>query len=99
MFYYIVQPRTPPFPIGLVKIKSGFTVRLVETGLGSWVRVVAVISVDDYLFWLSQTWPVTLMIKKWVFFGCTVLPGSKETELGSSSQEASPSASKNTGIV
>ena len=50
MFYYIVQPRTPPFPIGLVKIKSGFTVRLVENGLGSWVRVVAVISVDDYPF-------------------------------------------------
>ena len=50
MFYYIVQPRTPPFTIGLVKIKSGFTVRLVETGLGSWARVVTVISVDDYPF-------------------------------------------------
>ena len=31
--------------------------------------------------------------------GCTVLPDSKETKLGSSNQEASPSAGKNTGIV
>ena len=29
----------------------------------------------------------------------TVLPDSKETELGSSNQEASPSAGKNTGVV
>ena len=34
-----------------------------------------------------------------MFSGCTVLPDSKETELGSSNQEASPSAGKNTGIV
>ena len=34
-----------------------------------------------------------------MFSGCTVLPDSKETELGSSDQEASPSASKNTRIV
>ena len=34
-----------------------------------------------------------------MFSGCTVLPDSKETELGSSDQEASPSAGKNTGIV
>ena len=32
-----------------------------------------------------------------MFSGCTVLPDSKETELGSSNQEASPSAGKNTG--
>ena len=32
-----------------------------------------------------------------MFSGCTVLPDSKETELGSSDQEASPSASKNNG--
>ena len=31
--------------------------------------------------------------------GCTVPPDSKETELGSSDQEASPSAGKNTGVV
>ena len=31
--------------------------------------------------------------------GCTVLPDSKETELGSSNQEISPSAGKNTRIV
>ena len=31
--------------------------------------------------------------------GCTVLPDSKETELGSSNQEVSPSAGKNTRVV
>ena len=31
---YIDQLRTPYFPIGLVKIESGFIVRSVETGLG-----------------------------------------------------------------
>ena len=34
-----------------------------------------------------------------MFFGWTVLPNSKETKLGSSNQEASPSASKNTILV
>ena len=34
-----------------------------------------------------------------MFSGCTVPSDSKETELGSSDQEASPSAGKNTGIV
>ena len=34
-----------------------------------------------------------------MFSGCTVLPDSKETELGSSNQKSSPSAAKNTGIV
>ena len=50
MFYYIKQPRTPPFPNELVKTESGFIVRSVETGLGRWKLVVAVISVDAYLF-------------------------------------------------
>ena len=48
MFYYIDQPRTPSFPIGLVKTESDFIVRSVETGLGR--CVVAVISVDAYPF-------------------------------------------------
>ena len=34
-----------------------------------------------------------------VFSGCTVPSVSKETKLGSSDQEASPSAGKNAGIV
>ena len=34
-----------------------------------------------------------------MLYGCNVLPDSKESELGSSNQEASPSAVKNTGIV
>ena len=33
-----------------------------------------------------------------MFFGFTVSPVSKETELGSSNQETSPSVNKNTGI-
>ena len=34
-----------------------------------------------------------------MFSGCTVLPHSKETELASSDQKASPLAGKNTGVV
>ena len=34
-----------------------------------------------------------------MFSGCTVPPYSKETELGSSDQDASPSTGKNVGIV
>ena len=49
MFYHIGQPCTPSFHIGLVKSESDF-VRSVETGLGRWMLVVAVISVDAYPF-------------------------------------------------
>ena len=38
-------------------------------------------------------------MREWVFSGCTMSADSKETELGSSNQEASPSAGKNAGIV
>ena len=48
--FYIDQLRTPSFPIGLVKTEPGFIVRSVETGLGRWKLVVAVISVDAYHF-------------------------------------------------
>ena len=48
MFYYIDQHHTPSFPIGLVKTISDFTVRSVETGLGRWMLVLPVISVDAY---------------------------------------------------
>ena len=34
-----------------------------------------------------------------MFPGCTVLPDSKETELGSNNQEVSLSAGENTGVV
>ena len=56
------------------------------------------ISVDGYPF-LSQTWPVLLRTQEYVCSGCTVLRDSKETKLGSSRQEASPSGGKNTGEV
>ena len=38
------------FPIGLIKTASDFVVRSVETGLGKWKLVVAMISVDIYPF-------------------------------------------------
>ena len=45
------QPASHPiFSIGLVKTESGFIVGSVETGLGRWTLVVAVISVDAYPF-------------------------------------------------
>ena len=94
MLYYIDQSCTSSFRIGLVKTESDLIVRSVVTGLGRWMLVVAVISVDAYLFWLSQTWPVTLRIQEQVFSGCTVLPNNKETKLGISNQEASPLAGK-----
>ena len=34
-----------------------------------------------------------------MFYGCTVPPDSKETELASSDPEGSPSASKNSEVV
>ena len=40
-----------------------------------------------------------MRILEHVFSGSTVPPDSKETELGSSDQEASSSAVKNTGVV
>ena len=50
MCYYIDQSHSPSFPIGLVKTKSDFVVRIVETGSGRRMLVVALISVDAYLF-------------------------------------------------
>ena len=73
MFYYINQPCTPSFPIGLVKTESDFIVRSIETGLGKSMLVVVLI---------------TLWIQEYVSFGCSVLPDSKETELRSSDQDA-----------
>ena len=48
--FYIDQFRTLSFPIWLVKTKSGFIVRSVDTGLEWWTLVVAAISVDAYPF-------------------------------------------------
>ena len=48
--FYINQLHTPSFPIGLVKTESGFIVRSVETGLGRWMLVEAVIILDGYPF-------------------------------------------------
>ena len=46
--FYIDYLRTPSFLIGLVKTESDYVVRSVETGLGRWTLVVAVISIDPY---------------------------------------------------
>ena len=93
--FYIEQLCTPSFPIGLVKTESAFIVRLVETGSGRWMVVVAVICVDANIFFGF----LTLRIKEQVFSGCTVLPNSKETKPGTSNQETFPSAGKNTGVI
>ena len=50
MLYYMDQPCTPFFPIGLVKTGSDLIVRLVETGSGRQMLVAAVLSVDAYPF-------------------------------------------------
>ena len=47
--FYINQLDTLSFPIGLVKNESDF-VRSVEAGLGRWMLVVSVISVDAVPF-------------------------------------------------
>ena len=60
--FYIHQPHTPSFPIGLVDTESGFIVRSVETGLGRWLLVVAVISVDVYP--VLAFWDLTLRIRE-----------------------------------
>ena len=48
--FYIDQLHTLSFYIRLVQTESGFIVRSVDTGLGRWKLVVAVISVDAYPF-------------------------------------------------
>ena len=85
-------------PIGLVKTKSDFIVRSVETGVGKWMLVLALISVDAYPFLVFSDLTSHLE-DTGTFSGCTVPPDSKETELRSSDQEAFPSAGKNTGVV
>ena len=50
MIYWIEQPHTPSFPVGLVRTESDFIVTLVETDLGRCMLVLAVINVNDYAF-------------------------------------------------
>ena len=57
------------------------------------------ISVDAYSFLAFSDLTCHLEDTGIGVSGCTMSPDSKETELGSSNQEASPSAGKNTGIV
>ena len=80
MFYYIDQPRTPSFPIRLVKTEPDVVVKSVDIGLRRWTLVIAVISVDAYPFLAFSDLNYHLK----VFSGCTELPDGKETELESS---------------
>ena len=50
MLHYINQSHTLSFPICLVKTESEFIVRSVESDLGRWTLVIAVISIDAYPF-------------------------------------------------
>ena len=60
MFYYTDQPRTPFFLIGLIKTEFDIIVRLVESGLGRWAVVVAMVSVDVYPFLTFSDLPCQL---------------------------------------
>ena len=55
-------------------------------------------NVDANLFWLFQTWPVTLRIQEQGFSACNVLPDTKEVEPGSGNQKGL-SGCKNTSVV
>ena len=48
--FYINHLRIPSFPTELVKTESSFIFRPVDTGLGRWTLVVAVINVNGYPF-------------------------------------------------
>ena len=61
--------------------------------------MVAVSSVDAYPFLAFSDLTCHLEYTGIGVFWCTVLADSKRTELGSSNQETSPSAGKNTGVV
>ena len=61
--------------------------------------MVATTSVDAYSFLAFSGLTYHLEDTGVGFFGCNVLPDSKETKLGSSNQEASPIAGKYTEIV
>ena len=61
--------------------------------------MVAVISVDAYPWFGILRPDMSPWGYKNMFPGCTVLPDSNKTKLGSSNQEASPSTGKNTGVV
>ena len=106
--FYIDQLCALSFPIGLVKTESGYIVRSVETGLGRQTLVVAVTSVGAYPFLafpdltchLEEVVTLLVMVPLTLTLMVSLLPpDSNETELGSSDKEASPSASKNTGVV
>ena len=96
MFYYISQSRTPSFPIGLVKTESDFIIRSVETGIGRRALMVAVISVDAYPFLAFSNITCHLEDTRIGIFWLHCTTSYKETKLGSSKQEASPSEGNNT---
>ena len=61
--------------------------------------VVVVTNVDAYLFLAFLDLTCHLEGKEQVFSDWIVPPDSEETKFGTSDQEASPSAGKNTGVV
>ena len=72
-------------------------IRSVETDLGRWTQVVAVINIEAYSF--LAFWDLTCHLEDVMFSVCTMLPDNKETKFWSSDQEASPSVGKNTARV
>ena len=97
--FYIDQLCTTSFPIGLVKAKSDFIVRSFETDLGRWMLVVAVlINVDAYPFLAFSDLTCHLGDRNRCFLVALSHLIVKDTKLGSSNQEASLSAGKNTRV-
>ena len=100
--FCINQLRTPSFPIRLVKTESGIIVRSVETGLGRWTLVVAVISVDAYPFMAFSNLNCHLEgmgIGVFLFALCHLIVRRPNLEVIWIDQEVFPSAGKNTGVV
>ena len=98
--FHIDQLDNPYFPIGLVKTESGFIARSVETDLEIWMLMVTVISVHDYPFFVfprsdQSPWGY----RNRCFLGVLCHRIVRRPNLGSSNQEASPSAGENTGVV
>ena len=99
MSYYSDHPCTSSFPVVLVKTKSDFMVRSAETGLWKWTLVVAVTSVDSYPFLAFSDVTCHLEDTGIGVFWLHCTAWCKETKLGSSNEEASSSAGKNTRII
>ena len=71
----------------------------VKTNLGRLALMVVVNTINAYSFVAYPDLTYHLQNTGIDFYGCSLLPDNKETELGSSNQEFSPSLAKNASVV